>query len=227
MKNGETIDYATVSVNTDKNSQPAALCFFAQLVSFLFHPLFIPAYITAFLLYKHPYAAAGVGEKLKLFRFFSAVFITAFLPAFSIFLMKQLGFIESIFLRTQKDRIIPYIVSMVFYWWAWHVSKNLHFDSSFIALFLATFIGCIAGMMANIYFKISMHGIAVGALFVFFVWMAFSGTVMAGSYLAVATIITGLVCTARLMVSDHRPVEIYAGLFTGMLSQWIAIGIAA
>jgi hypothetical protein len=226
MKSGETINFETVGVNMDKNNQPAALRFFAGLVSFLFHPLFIPTYIMAFLLYKHPYAFAGMGEKLKLFRFFSVVFITAFLPAFSIFLMKQLGFIQSIFLRTQKDRIIPYIVSMVYYWWAWHVSKNLHDSPALIAMLLATFISCIAGMMANIYFKISMHGIAVGALFVFFVWMAFNGTVMLGSYLAIATIITGLVCTARFIVSDHSSVEIYAGLFTGMLCQLIVIGIA-
>jgi hypothetical protein len=226
MQNGETANFPTVNVIRDKNNQPAVLRFFAQLVSFLFHPLFIPTYIAAYLLYEHPYAAAGLGEKLKLFRFFSVVFITAFLPAFSIFLMKQLGFIQSIFLHTQKDRIIPYIVSMVFYWWSWHVAKNLHYDPAFIAMFLATFIGCIAGMMANIYFKISMHGIAVGALFVFFVWLAFSGTVTIGSYLALATIIAGLVCTARFIASDHNPVEVYAGLFTGMICQLIAIGIA-
>ena len=140
--------------------------------------------------------------------------------------MKQLGFIQSIFLHSQRDRIIPYIVSMVFYWWAWHVAKNLHYNPAFIAMFLATFLGCIAGMMCNIYFKISMHGIAVGALFVFFMWMAFSGTVSMGPYLAMATIITGLVCTARFIASDHNPVEVYAGLITGMLCQLIAIGIA-
>jgi hypothetical protein len=226
MRNGEKINFATVSLNMYKNNQPAALRFFAGLVSFLFHPLFIPAYIMAFLLYKHPYAFAGMSEKMKLFRFFSVVFITAFLPAFSIFLMKQLGFIQSVFLRTQKDRIIPYIVSMVYYWWAWHVSKNLHDNPALVAMLLATFIGCIAGMMANIYFKISMHGIAVGALFIFFVWLAFNGTVTLGIYLAIATLISGLVCTARLIVSDHSAVEIYAGLITGMLCQLIAIGIA-
>ena len=141
--------------------------------------------------------------------------------------MKQLGFIQSIFLRTQRDRIIPYIVSMVFYFWAWYVSKNLHDAAPVTSMLLATFIGCIAGMMANIYFKISMHGIAVGALFVFFLWLAFNGTTPLGIYLAVATFITGLVCTARFIVSDHNPFEIYVGLLTGIICQLVAIGIAA
>jgi hypothetical protein len=226
MDNGETIKLPAAYPPFKKSNQSPALSFFGYIVSFIFHPLFIPSYIMAFLVYKHPYAFAGIGEKLKLFRFLSVVFITAFLPAFSIFLMKQLGFIQSIFLRTQKDRIIPYMVSMVFYWWAWHVSKNLHDSPALIAMLLATFISCIAGMLANIYFKISMHGIAAGASFVFFVWLAFNGTATPGFYLAIATFITGLVCTARFIVSDHNSFEIYAGLFVGMLCQLVAIGIA-
>jgi hypothetical protein len=226
MENEESIKLPGTNQHSEKNNLPAIVRFPAHVVSFIFHPLFIPSYIMAFLLYKHPYAFAGTNDQLKLFRFLSVVFITAFLPAFSIFLMKQLGFIQSIFLRTQRDRIIPYIVSMIFYFWAWYVSKNLHDDAALIAMLLSTFIGCIAGMMANIYFKISMHGIAMGALFTFFVWLAFNGTVALGSYLAIATFIAGLVCTARFIVSDHTSFEIYAGFFTGLLCQLVAIGIA-
>jgi len=39
---------------------------FGQVVSFLFHPLFLPSYITAFLLYADPYAFAGMSEKGKI-----------------------------------------------------------------------------------------------------------------------------------------------------------------
>jgi hypothetical protein len=226
MENGESIKLPAANHRSEENNLPAILRFPAHFISFVLHPLFIPSYIMAFLVYIHPYAFAGTNERLKLFRFLSVVFITTFLPAFSIFLMKQLGFIQSIFLRTQKDRIIPYIVSMIFYFWAWYVSKNLHDDSALIAMLLATFIGCIAGMMANIYFKISMHGIAMGTLFAFFVWLAFNGTVSLGPWLAIATFIAGLVCTARFMVSDHSSFEIYAGFFTGLLCQVVAIGIA-
>ena len=126
---------------------PAPVRFFGHLVSFIFHPLFIPSYITAFLIYSDPYAFAGMSEKGKMFKLISVVFSTAFLPLFSVALMKQLGFINSIFLRSQKDRIIPYIVCMIFYFWAWYVSKNLHDSASLTAMLLAVFLSCIAGMM--------------------------------------------------------------------------------
>lgn len=208
------------------NTWPGPVRVFGHMVSFLFHPLFIPSYITAYLLYADPYAFAGMSEKGKLFKFISVIFSTAFLPLFSVALMKQLGFIQSIFLRTQKDRIIPYIVCMIFYFWAWYVSKNLHDSPALTAMLLAVFLSCIAGMMANIYYKISMHGIAVGAMFILFVWMASNGTVALGSWLAIATLITGMVCTARFIVSDHSSFEVYSGLMVGALCQLIGIAIA-
>ncbi|MEO5684005.1 MAG: hypothetical protein ABIQ88_15290 [Chitinophagaceae bacterium] len=205
---------------------PGPVRLFGHIVSFIFHPLFIPSYITAFILYADPYAFAGMNEKGKIFKLISVVFSTAFLPLFSVALMKQLGFIQSIFLRSQKDRIIPYIVCMIFYFWAWYVSKNLHDSPSLTAMLLAVFLSCIAGMMANIYYKISMHGIAAGALFVLFVWMASNSAMAFGIYLAVATIITGLVCTARFIVSDHSNFEVYSGLMLGALCQLVGIAIA-
>ena len=205
---------------------PAPVRLFGHIVSFIFHPLFIPSYITAFLVYVDPYAFAGLPDKGKIFKVASVIFSTAFLPLFSVALMKQLGFIKSIFLRSQKDRIIPYIVCMIFYFWIWYVSKNLHDNSSLIAMLLAVFLSCIVGMMANIYYKISMHGIAVGALFVFFIWLAFNSTMPFGVYLAVAIFITGLVCTARFIVSDHNAFEVYRGLLAGALCQLVAIAIA-
>jgi hypothetical protein len=199
---------------------------FGHVVSFVFHPLFIPSYITIFILYADPYAFAAMSEKAKIFKLISVVFSTAFLPMFSVALMKQLGFINSIMLRSQKDRIIPYIACMIFYFWAWYVSKNLHDSPSLTAMLLAVFLSCIAGMMANIYFKISMHGIAAGALFILFLWMAFNGTVALGPWLAIATLVTGLVCTARFIVSDHNGFEVYSGVLAGALCQLVAIAVA-
>jgi len=205
---------------------PAALRFMGHFFSTVFHPLFIPSWIAAYLLFQHPYAFAGAPDRLKVFRFLSIFFSTAFLPAFSVFLLRQLRFIDSIYLRTQKDRIIPYIICMVYYFWIWYVSRNLHESNEMTAMLLSTFIASILGLMANIYFKISMHGLAAGALFVFFIWLAFSGSIRIGGDMASAVLVTGLICTSRFLVSNHSSFEVYAGLAGGMLCQLAAIAIA-
>ncbi len=42
-----------------------------------------------------------------------------------------------------------------------------------------------------------------------------------GVPISIALVIAGLVCTARLIVSDHSVKEIYMGLFVGIISQII------
>lgn len=195
----------------------------AAIFSLVFHPLFIPFYITCFLAFVHPFAFAGMDDKLKVLRVISVFLLTAFFPAFTVFLLRRLHFIQTIFLRTQKERIIPYVATMFFYFWIFYVTRNLA-DSSplFVAVMLGAFISSIAALMANIYFKVSMHGIAMGALLTFFIFLALLGNIDISAYLALATLIAGIVCTSRLLISDHYPFEVYAGFFLGMLSQLIA-----
>ena len=42
-------------------------------------------------------------------------------------------------------------------------------------------------------------------------------------YLSGALLIAGIVCTARLIASDHTPKEIYVGLLVGAISQLLAV----
>jgi len=89
-------------------------------------------------------------------------------------------------------------------------------------MLLGVFIASIAALMANIYFKVSMHAIAMGGLFCFFMILSLQGVFSMGIYLSIVVLIAGLVCTSRLLVSDHYPFEIYAGFLLGVLSQAIA-----
>ena len=205
------------------SSKSPVIRFLAHFFSFIFHPLFIPGYIAAFLLFIHPYVFSGFNEKLRVLRLISVILLTAVFPLFTVFLLKQLGFVRSIFLRTQKERIIPYIASMFYFFWIFYVSRTLP-DSPrlFVVMLLGVFISSIAALMANIYFKVSMHAIAMGALVSFFVMLSMQGNFSMGIFLSAAILIAGLVCTSTLLVSDHYPFEVYAGFFLGVISQSIA-----
>ncbi|MGZ5136006.1 MAG: hypothetical protein ACXWCG_12685 [Flavitalea sp.] len=212
------------SLLDEKLKYPPPLKLLAQIISWIFHPLFIPLYISFFLLYIHPYAFVAFNEKMKFFKLLFVFVNTALFPGFSVFLMWRLKFIQSIYLRTQKERIIPYAAAMIFYFWAWYVSKsqldNIEIFSNFL---FGSFVTVIAAWMANIYFKISMHALAIGGMLFFILWVSFSGEGASGLYAAAALLITGLVCTSRMIVSDHRPSEIYAGIFLGIICQVIGL----
>ncbi|HXB45846.1 MAG TPA: hypothetical protein VNV85_17385 [Puia sp.] len=198
--------------------------FLAHFFSYLFHPLFITSYVIYFLIFIHPYAFAGFEQKAKVFRFLTVFLADAILPLFSVFLAWRLRLgVESIHLRTQKERIIPYAMAMIFYWWSWHVYANLpDMPSASIHFLLGSFLSVCAAWFCNIYFKISMHAVAMGGLVMFLVLFSFGDGFTSGLYLPGAILIAGVVCTARLALGAHTFFELYCGFFTGMLMQFIA-----
>ena len=100
------------------------LVFVAKIISYIFHPLFIPTYIFWFLIKVFPYEFPGIEVYQLKLRLISVFWMTAFFPAFAVFLLWKLKFIHTIFLRTQKERIIPFFITMFFYWWMFYLSKN-------------------------------------------------------------------------------------------------------
>jgi hypothetical protein len=194
-----------------------------NIVSVLFHPLFIPLYVTAFLLYWHPTYFAGFNGQQKI-RIMATIAVNLFLlPAVTVFLLWRLKFSNSIQLKTQKERIIPYAATMFFSFWAWNVFRNLSFSpETYNDFLLGVFITVIIGWMANIWFKISMHALGVGGMLFFVILVALSGEGSSGQYIATATAITGLTLSARLISSDHTGFELYGGLLLGAAAQYIA-----
>ena len=199
------------------------LRFWAHFLSYVFHPLFISSYVMAFLIFFHPMAFSESDSGEKIFRFGNILLCNVLLPAFSVFLLWRLKFIQSILLRTEKERILPYLLAMFFYWWTWDVFKNLpRIPVSAVHFLLGSFLAICGAWMANIYFKISMHAIAMGSALMFFFLFSFTDSYASGLYLSLVLLVTGLVCSARLILSAHSGFEIWSGLFIGMLAQLIA-----
>ena len=195
----------------------------AHIISVVFHPLFITSYISAFLIYVHPYVFSGVPDSGKFFKMTHVVFTTAFIPVFAVFLMWRLKLVESFYLRTQKDRIIPLIIATIMYFWTMYVSIKVPDSPELFSILLkGSFIAVCVTWFFNIFIKISMHAVAMGAALTFFTYFSFNDSEASGLYLAIVVLIAGLVLTARMIVSDHTTKEIYVGLFLGCLAQLVA-----
>jgi len=146
-----------------------------------------------------------------------------FFPLISVLLLRAVGFIDSLFLRTQKDRIIPYIASGIFFFWGYTVFKQqAQYPLLLTAYILGIFLASSLALIANIYFKISMHAIGMGGLLGFFLIIARSNTMLMTWPLCIALLITGFVCTSRLLIRSHQQKDIYMGLFVGAITQFMA-----
>lgn len=137
----------------------------ARFFSYLFHPVFIPVYVALFLMYWHPLAFAGVSSTRKVLLLATIAVNCTLFPLFTVFLSWRLKFVQTFLLQTRKDRIIPYALAMIFYFWCWYVLNNQQgIPPLLIRFLLGSFITVIIAWIANIYFKISMHGLAVGRM---------------------------------------------------------------
>ena len=210
----ETVDH--------KQEQNIPAKVLAQFISVLFHPLFIPFYVVAFLVYYHPSYFSGFGSYNKTRLLLTTGLNTIFFPAFAVLLMKGLGFIKSVFLHTQQDRIGPYLTNMIFYFW----TARIFFKSEpQLPLVLASFMTGVflttsVALIANIYYKISMHAIGCGGLVGIFLIIMKTNSMLMTWPLCLALLITGVVCSSRLFISDHTQKEIYLGLLVGLLCQF-------
>jgi hypothetical protein len=211
-------------VNNLKKEHHLLLRIFAHLFSVVFHPLFIPFYVVAFLVYCHPSYFSGIGFYTKFEILRSVAFNTILFPAFALLVMKGLGFVQSVLLHSRQDRIGPYLANMIFYFWMARVFFNFKPElTPVLATFMTgVFLTTAAGLIANIYLKISMHAIGCGGLLGIFIIIMKSNSMLMTWPLSIAILITGVVCTSRLMVSDHTQKEIYSGLAVGLICQFAA-----
>lgn len=195
----------------------------AQIISIFFHPVFIPVYLMLFLLFEHPYQYLGFSSGKKFIVLLQSISMYTFFPLVTVALLRALRFISSFQLSDRKDRIIPLVACGIWYFWIWYIWHNLDsISAASVQLALGVWLTATLGLLLNIYLKISLHLLSMGVALCFMVLLSLQESLHYGTWLSVVFIATGLVCSARLAISDHRPVEVYGGLAAGALCMLVA-----
>lgn len=210
----------------------------AHFLSVVFHPLLVVIYmLMVFVMvnpYLFPYRSGREFGTIFLIVFFTAVAI----PVVAVLLMYSTGLIKSIQMKERTDRIGPMMATSVAYLWLFlniktHNAIPLVFSSfvlgAIIALFLAFFI--------NNFSKISLHAVALGGFYIAFLHLIYGygrpytsismGVDQVVSIhnillLAVVSLITGAVLTARLYLKAHNLQDVFGGFIVGVVAQLAA-----
>jgi len=193
---------------------------FAHFISILFHPLLISAYVMAFLIYLHPAVFEGVDRHTANLRMLSILLFTLFFPALSLFLAWRLKLVRSLSLENRNDRLVGFILTMFFYFWTSYVFRNLPDTPAPAAHFLlGSFLAICAAWMCTIFYKVSLHAVAMGGLMAFSILFSQTDPFTNGLYIAVPVFIAGLVCSSRLIMGAHNRFEMISGFVIGFLAQ--------
>jgi len=194
----------------------------SKIVSYIFHPIFMPTLMAIAVLFLNQSAFAGMEQRQKLHLVLNIALNTVFFPLVAVLLLKALGFIESIQMHKSKDRIIPLIATMIFYFWTYLIMKGVEAPLSLRVLMLGAFWGVIVVFIANIFMKISMHTAAAGGVLGIVIVVMMISHISLFVPLLAALLIGGIVGTARMVLQAHRPSEVWLGYLAGVLVQLAA-----
>lgn len=196
----------------------------AKFISFVFHPLFVGVMMAAYLIFVHPLYFVGFSEKEKMLKLLAVINNNVFFPLLVVALLRALGFNKSVLLKTQKERIVPYLASITFFFWTYYVFKNQP-ETPRVIVYMCRgmFFASSVALVLNNYYKISMHGIGVGGMVGLMALTLVDGSLYSGIPFMVAILVAGLVVTARKIVSDHQWFDIITGFLLGFLCQFVAL----
>ncbi len=194
---------------------------FAKILSFIFHPLLLPTLGTALIIKANPYWFGGLKNGNYSILFIITPLTFGF-PVITLLLMKALNFIDDLHLRDQKQRFIPFVAIMVYYFWTFMVLRSQQLPDTILWMMLGSCVAVVFGFITNIIMKISLHALGMGCLLCVAVQASIIGYTNMISILLLCILLVGLVGTARLYLKEHKPQEIYSGYILGILGMMIA-----
>ena len=205
---------------------PSWLLKLSQIISVIFHPLFVGVIMAAYLLFVHPNYFVGFSDRAKLFKLMIVINNNVFFPIVVVALLRGLGFNKSLLLKTQKERIVPYIASITFFFWSYYVFKHQpETPRVLVGMCRGMFLSSAAALLLNNYFKISMHGMGIGGLLGLVAVSIWDGTQFIGTPVLIAFLISGITISARKIASDHSWFDIIAGFVIGFAFQLISLWV--
>ncbi|MGX5818252.1 hypothetical protein ACWKWU_08655 [Chitinophaga lutea] len=199
----------------------------ASFLSYLLHPLFIPLLITFLCVTALPEYFGAFGKesvRIPYDMLYARVAVTCVLfPLLVVALAKALKIVDDVKLQDRQQRIIPYVATIIFYFWAFYTFKRQGVSPDFFnAFFLGIFIAIVISFVANSFIKISMHTVGWGGVIGFMLCLMWGMGLNVSIPLALTFLLAGLAGTSRLVLNAHSNGEVWLGFGVGILSQVIA-----
>ena len=193
----------------------------SQLVSYIFHPIFVPlAGTVSYFLITPKYTTFEMrsGNILPVF------ILTIIIPILSFYILKNLGVVGSIFLERTEERKYPMMISIIL---LFMILLKVIPDNYNPELYFF-FLGLIAAsstclLLLYIPFKMSLHMMGMGSILMFLIALSFHferNIIIAISLMIFAS---GLVASSRLFLKAHSRSELLIGFLVGLVSQLLTL----
>jgi len=195
--------------------------FILKSISFVFHPLIMPLLGILFYFSKTP---RYIPDPVRNAKIFSIVILTIILPILLFFLLKTINKVNSIYLKSTKERLIPLfincVITLLILIRVLPPEEIIELYYFFVGILLST-LTCF--ILAVFKIKASIHMIAASGFFMFAVAVSMHYHININGTIALMMVILGAIATSRLHLKAHTSQELIVGIITGLVPQCILL----
>lgn len=197
---------------------------FSTLISFLFHPVFMPFFGMAVILFSGSYLSLISFESKKAILLITIMF-TLLLPLSVLPFLKYYKLITNYTIPQRQERLIPLLMSVIFYAFGYTLFRKLGIPNFLQHYILAALICLILTLIIHVWWKISAHMIGIGGLLGLISALSFLFSINMQVHLIAAIAAAGLIGSSRLYLKSHSQSQIYAGFMLGYIVSFLVIVI--
>ncbi|MBC7450199.1 MAG: phosphatase PAP2 family protein [Cytophagales bacterium] len=206
-----------------RSEEKNAYYYSAMIVSYMFHPIFIPSYLFITFYYYGKFVFHPLKDLTQFYVVLLLIVTTAIIPLIMLFfymiLNKRKMSSSDIFMDNSRERFVPFLYTGIFYSALTYILfTELHFPLIIIYYLSIISISVLAVACISLFWKISAHAISMGAALIMF---ALTYTVLPDedffNVILVTFFISGLVLSSRLYLNAHKPSQVYIGYLLGII----------
>lgn len=196
---------------------------FARFLSVVLHPVFMPTYAVWFLLHNNLYFSFATAPVEQIALYLIVVVNTLLMPLLAARILLRKGWISSLEMEDRLERTLPYGINIVFLLLSYYLVNGLHLPRIYSLVLLGAALAVTITLLINLKWKISVHMVGIGGFLG--ILFAISTLLMTDLHIPIVIVVlfSGLLGTARLRLGSHNAPQVYVGLITGMLCEFLIL----
>lgn len=190
----------------------------AKALSVVLHPVWMPTAIVVLAFSLHPYLALRFIGDGRIDVLYTMVFVmTAVFPLLSVWMFKRGGMVRDWTMPLREERTLVYAITLMYCGMCYWLLRRTAGHPMVLSLFLGGCVVLAAVLLINLRWKISAHMAGIcGLLGALLALMLLQG-VQAPLLFAALVALAGALGTARLLITDHTPAQVYTGALLGLV----------
>jgi hypothetical protein len=186
----------------------------AELLSVIFHPLFIPLY-GLLIIYSSPTLLSFIPSRLKMLIFLLVLTNNVLLPLALAAVLWVRGAITTFNARDRNERVILLTFALVMYTLTALLLLRMQVPNLFRAYFISIAVVTLITLLITTFYRLSLHAAGIGGLLVLIIFMVVFYDINTVWQLTTVVVVGGAVLSSRIWLDDHSPSEVWTGMVAG------------